>query len=70
MPAGRGEISGRWEDTALVVETLRADGVETVETFQLSTDPREIKVTLSVTIRGLDPITLTSIYEPDPSKRY
>ena len=70
MPAGRGEIQGRWESGALVVETWRADGLETVETFELSADPREIKVTLSLTIRGLDPITLTSVYEPDPSKRY
>lgn len=70
MPAGRGEMQGRWEDGALVVETWRADGLETVETFELSTDPREIKVTFLVTIRGLDPISIISIYQPDRSKRY
>ncbi|MHC4507269.1 MAG: hypothetical protein ACYTFI_28705 [Planctomycetota bacterium] len=68
MPAGRGEIRGAWEDGQLIVETWRSDGVQTVETYELTADPRELKVTLSVMARGMNPLTVESVYVPDPSK--
>jgi hypothetical protein len=69
VPADRAEIRGHWENGQLVVETWREDGLQTVETFELSSDPRELTVTLSVMAPGLNPLTVTSIYEPDRSKR-
>jgi hypothetical protein len=68
MPAGRGEIRGAWEDGQLVVETWRSDGVQTVETYELVADPRELKVTVSVMARGMNPLTVESVYVPDTSK--
>ena len=69
MPAYRGEIQGRWEDGHLVVETWRANGLHTVETFEVQANPRELKVTLSVVVQGLDPISIESLYVPDLSRR-
>jgi hypothetical protein len=68
MPAGRGDIRGHWEDGRLIVETWRSDGVQTVETFALAADARELTVTVSVMARGLLPLTIQSLYEPDVSK--
>lgn len=69
MPANRGEIRGHWEKGQLVVETWRKDGLQVIETFELSSDPRELTVTVTVMAPGLNPLTVTSIYEPDRSKR-
>ena len=69
MPANRSEIRGHWEKGQLVVETWRSNGLQTVETFELSPDPRELTVTVTVMAPGLNPLTVTSIYEPDRSKR-
>lgn len=68
MPAGRGDIRGAWEDGQLVVETWQSDGVQTVETYELTADPRELKVTVSVMARGTHPLTVESVYVPDASK--
>lgn len=68
MPAGRGEMRGAWEDGQLVVETWRSDGLQTVETYELTLDPRELKVTLSLMARGMNPVTVESVYVPDTSK--
>ena len=51
------------------METWRKDGLQTVETFELSSDPRELTVTVTVMAPGLNPLTITSIYVPDRSKR-
>ncbi len=69
MPAGRGEIRGHWENGQLVVETWRNDGLQLVETFELASDPRELTVTVAVMAPGMHPLTVTSVYEPDRSKR-
>ncbi len=68
MPAGRGDIRGAWEDGQLVVETWRSDGVQTVETYELAADARELTVTVSVMARGLHPLAIKSVYVPDTSK--
>jgi hypothetical protein len=68
MPAGRGDMRGTWEDGQLVVETWRSDGVQTVETYELAEDARELTVTVSVMARGMHPLSITSLYVPDPSK--
>ena len=70
MPAGRGEIRGHWENGQLVVETWRNDGLHLVETFELASDPRELTVTVAVMAPGMHPLTVTSVYEPDRSKRH
>ncbi|MEE8218546.1 MAG: hypothetical protein V3S03_06230 [Vicinamibacteria bacterium] len=70
MPAGRGEIRGHWENGQLVVETWRNDGLQLVETFELASDPRELTVTVAVMAPGMHPLTVTSVYEPDRSKRH
>ena len=67
-PANRGEIRGHWEDGQLVVETWRKNGLQTVETFELSPDPRELTVTVTVMAPGLNPLSVTSLYVPDRSK--
>jgi hypothetical protein len=68
MPAGRGDMRGTWEDGQLVVETWRSDGVQTVETYELAVDPRELTVTVSVMARGMHPLSIKSVYVPDTSK--
>jgi hypothetical protein len=63
MPAGRGDLRGRWEDGRLVVETWRNNGLRVTESYDLSLDPRELRVTVEITAPGLPSILVTSLYE-------
>jgi hypothetical protein len=67
IPGGRGEVSGAWEDAQLVVETRRDDGVRFTETYELSADGGELRVTVHIVAPRMPALTVESLYVPDAS---
>jgi hypothetical protein len=69
LPGGRGEMRGQWEEGDLVVESWGNDGLQLVEIYALSPDPRELTVTVEIVAPGLPPLTVRSVYLPTPSSQ-